>query len=140
MGAIRGSNRFEGGKGSIQGIVALGTSSVTTQTRVVGVVPKKCRVTSIRFYGQSATTATALTAQVFARTTAGATGNDLCADTDIDLSAAALQAGVEATLESTNPEHLNLVEGQLLVVTVTANSASAGPGDLLVEVEYEPRV
>ena len=140
MGAMRGSNRFEGGKGSVQGTVALGTSTVTTQTRVVGVVPKKCRVTGIRFYGQSATTATALTAQVFARTSAGAAGNDLCADTDIDLAAAALQAGVDAVLESSNPEHLNLDEGQLLVVTVTASAASAGPGDLLVEVEYEPRV
>lgn len=135
-----GSNRFEGGKGSVQGVVALGTGAVSTQTRAVGVVPKKCRVTSIRLYGTSAVTATALTAQVFARTTAGATGNDLCADTNIDLTAAALQAGVETTLESTNPEHLHLDEGQLLVVVVTASSATAGPGDLLVEVEFEPRV
>lgn len=131
---------YEGGKGSIQGVVALGTSSVSTQTKIVGVVPKDMKVTSIRFYGQSAVTATTLTAQVFARTSAGATGNDLCSDTDIDTSEAALKAGVAATLEATNPEHLWLDEGQLLEVTVSAGTCSAGPGDLLVEVEFEPRV
>lgn len=139
MATGRSNVFYEGGKGSIQGVVALGVSTVATQTRAIGVVPKKCRVTSIRFYGQAATTATALTAQVFARTLAGATGNDLCAATDIDLTAAQLQAGVKATLESTNPEHLHLDEGQLLVVTVTADTAGAGPGDLVVAVEFEPR-
>lgn len=136
-----GSNRFEGGKGSVQGVVALGTGAVTTQTKIIGAVPKKCRVTDIRYYVQAAATATALTAQVFARTTAGATGNDLNADTSIDVAGAATgKTGIDTVLESTNPEHLHLDEGQLLEVVVTADTASAGPGDLLVEVEFEPRV
>lgn len=135
-----GSAFFEGGKGSIQGVVALGTGAVSTQTKIIGVVPKKLRVTDIRFYVQGATTGTALTAQVFARTTAGATGNDLCTDTSIDVADAATgKTGLDITLESTNPEHLDLVEGQLLEVVVTANAVTVGPGDLLVEIEFEPR-
>jgi hypothetical protein len=136
---MAGSNRFEGGEGSLQGVAALGTGAVTTQTRVVAVVPKRMRVKRIRFFGQSATTATSLTVQVFARTTAGATGNDLTGATDIDLTAAALKAGVVAVLEATNPEHLNLVDGQLIEATITADTCSAGPGDLLTVVEFEPR-
>lgn len=130
---------YEGGKGSVQGVAALGTGAVSTQTKIVGTIPKKCRVTSIRFYGQSAPTASALTAQVHARTAAGAAGNDLCSATSLDTTAALLKAGVEATLESTNPEHLVLDEGQLLEVVFTADTVNPGPGDVLVEVEFEPR-
>ena len=135
-----GNKFYEGGKGSIQGVVALGTGAVSTQTKIIGVVPKKARVTGIRYYVQAAATATALTAQVFARTAAGAAGNDLNADTSIDVADAATgKTGIETTLESTNPDHLWLAEGQLLEVVVTASSATAGPGDLLVEIEFEPR-
>lgn len=137
----RATDQSHGGNNqSIQAVIPLGTGAVSTQTKVVGSVPRDCRVVGIRMYGQAAPTATALTAQVFARTTAGAAGNDLCADKDIDFaSAAAAKAGVAATLESTNPEHLNLSENQLLEVVVTADTCSAGPGDLLVEIDFEPR-
>lgn len=130
---------FEGGKGSIQGVVPLGTGSVTDDTvKAIGVVPKRCRVTSIRVYGQAAVTATTLTALIYARTTAGAAGNALNTAADIDFaSAAAAKAGVEATLTTTQA-NLVLEEGQLLELHVDADSASAGPGDVVVEVEFEP--
>ncbi|MFW6201948.1 MAG: hypothetical protein ACOC8B_05180 [Gemmatimonadota bacterium] len=130
---------YEGGKGSIQGVAPLGTSSVSDDTEhIIGVVPKKCRVTSIRFYGQEAPTATTLTAQVEARTLAGASGDTITSATDIDFDdEAAAKAGVEATLTSTD-EDLILEEGQLLELHIDADSASAGPGDLLTEVEFEP--
>lgn len=136
------NNRFQGGPNQlVQAVIPLGTGAVSTQTKIIGAVPKNMRVTAIKFYPQAAATATALTAQVFARTAAGATGNDLCADTSIDVADAATgKAGVSATLESTNPEHLNLDRGQLLEVVVTADTVSAGPGDVLVAVEYEPTI
>lgn len=135
------SNEFFGGglKQRLQHAVPLGTGAVSTQTRAVGVIRRKCRVKSITFHGTAAPTATALTAEVFARTTAGATGNTLqSAATDIDFaSAAAAKAGVAASLTATG-ENLVLEEGQLVEVTVTADTASAGPGDLVVDIEYEP--
>jgi hypothetical protein len=135
-----GNHFYEGGKGSVQGVVPLGVSSVSTQTKIVGVVPKKCRVKSIRLYGQATVTGTSITAEVFARTAAGGAGNTLqSAARDIKFaSAAAGKAGVDASLTATGA-NLNLDEGQLIEVVVTASSITAGPGDLLVEVEYQPR-
>jgi hypothetical protein len=132
------SNRFEGGEGSLQQVLPLGTGAVTTQTKIVGSIPKHARVTGIRFYGQAAPTATALTAEVFARTKAGATGLTLQdAATDIDFgTAAAAKAGGAAVL-ATEP-NTRVLEDQLIEVVVTADTCSAGPGDLLVEVEYKP--
>lgn len=130
---------FEGGKGSIQGVAALGTGAVTTQTKIVGVVPKDLKVKDIRFYGQAAVTGT-LTAEVFARTSAGAAGNTLqSAATDIAFaSAAAGKTGVAASLTDT-VANLSIDEDQLIEVVVTATSVTAGPGDLGVKVEFEPR-
>jgi len=130
-----------GNNQSIQGVVVLGTGAVSTQTKIVGSIPQKCRVVGIRFYGQAGPTATTLTAQVYARTTSGATGNSLqSAATDIDFaSAAAAKTGVAASLTTTYA-NLRLTENQLLEVTVTASGCSAGPGDLLVEIDYEPRI
>ncbi len=134
----RGNQFFEGGKGSIQGISALGTSTVTTVTRLVGCMPKTGRVTGIRFYGQAATTATALTAEVKARPTDGGTAVTLqSAATDVDLTAAQLLAGVEASLTTTYSA-LKIAEGQAFEVTITANTCTAGPGDFLVEIEFQP--
>jgi len=118
----------------------LGTGAVSTQTKIVGCVPQNCRVIGVRYYGQAAPTATALTAQTYARTTAGATGNSLqSAATDIDFaSAAAAKAGTAASTTATYA-NLRLDEGQLLEVTVTATACTGGPGDLLVEIDYEPR-
>lgn len=133
------NNFFQGGKGSIQQRIALGTGAVSTDTHIVGAVPKKMRVTSIRIYGQAAVTGTSITAEVFARTTAGAAGNTLqSAARDIKFaSAAAGKAGVAASLTATSA-NLVLAEGQLLEVTITATSITAGPDDVLVEVEFTP--
>lgn len=132
-------NRFEGGEGSIQQVIPLGTGAVTTQTKIVGSLPKHSIVKGIRFYAQSAPTATALTAEVFARTRAGATGLTLqSAATDIDFASAALaKTGIAASL-SALPVNLRPKEDQLLEVTVTSTTTNPGPGDLLVEIAYEP--
>lgn len=138
---MSGTNSFyEGGKGSIQGTAALGTGAVTTQTKHVGVVPKKCLVKSIRCYGQAGPTATSLTAQVYARTSAGATGNALCSAVSIDFAdAAAAKKGTAATL-STTTSYLHLDQNQLIEVVVTADTCSAGPGDLTTVIEFAPEV
>ena len=134
------ANEYYGGglKQEIQAVAALGTSSVTTQTKAVGATRRKLRVKSIRFYGSAAVTGTSLTAEVFARTTAGAAGNTLQASaTDVAFaSEAAARAGTAATLTATGA-NLVLDEGQLLEVTFTASSVTAGPDDVLTVVEYE---
>jgi hypothetical protein len=134
------NNWFEGGEGSLQQVVPLGTSTVTTQTKVIGSIAKYSRVTGIRFYGQDAVTATSLTAEVFARTKAGATGLTLQASaTDIEFASEAIaKAGVVAVIAS--EPNVRLLENQLIEVVVTADTCSAGPGDLLVEVELSPYV
>lgn len=141
MADRRASDLSRGGNNqSIQGILPLGAGAVTTQTRVVGCVPRNCRVVGIRFYGQDAPTATSLTAEVFARTTAGAAGVTLqSAATDIDFASQAIAlAGVDAALTATVTD-LHLEEGQLLECVVTANTVNPGPDDLLVEIDFEPR-
>lgn len=133
------SNRFEGGEGTVQVVIPLGTGAVSTQTKVVGVVPKHCRVTGVRFHGQAQVTATSLVAEVFARTRAGAAGATLqSATANIKFGSAALaKAGVAASLTATQ-EDKRLVENQLLEVVITADTCTAGPGDLVVEVQYTP--
>lgn len=141
MADRRASDLAKGGNNqSIQGVNPLGTGAVSTLTFIAGCVPRDMRVVGITYYGQDAPTATALTAELFARTTAGAAGNTLqSAATDIDFATqAAARAGVAASLTTTGA-NLNLDEGQLLECTVTATSCTAGPGDLLVEVDFEPR-
>lgn len=133
------SKIFEGGRGAVQGVVPLGTGAVTTQTKIVAAVPKKFKVTAINLYGQAAVTGTSITAEVFARTAAGAAGNSLCTARSIAFaSAEAGKAGVGATLTATLADR-NLAEGQLLEVVITATSITAGPGDVLVVIEYDPR-
>jgi len=140
--SLSGANDFYGGgkNQSIQGIVALGTGAVVTQTKIIGSIPRDCIVTGIRMYAQSAPTATSLVGEVFARSAAGAAGNTLQASTaDLDFAtAAAAKTGVEATLTATQADR-KLSENQLLEVVVTANTVNPGPGDLLVEVEFAPR-
>src|SRR3990167_7015393 len=100
--ADRRTSRFSDGGNNltIQQVIALGTGAVSTQTRIVGSVPQNARVVGIRFYGQSAVTATSLTAEVFARTAAGATGGTpQSAATDIEFTTAALaKTGIAASL------------------------------------------
>ena len=61
------------------------------------------------------------------------------AATDIDFGSAALaKAGVAATLTTTQSS-LRPGEGQLIEVTVTAGTCTGGPGDLVVEIDFEPR-
>lgn len=139
MGTRGTSTRFQGGEGSIQRVLALGTGAVSTATFIVGSMNKHGRVGSIRFYGQATVTATSLTAEVFARTSAGASGISLqSAATDITFDSGALaKTGVAAALANAA---LSLREDQLLEVVITADTCSAGPGDLLVEIGFEPRV
>lgn len=134
-----GSSFYEGGEGTIQQVVELGTGAVSDDTvKIVGSVPKRCRVTGIRLYGQSAVTATALTGIVYARTTAGGAGNALNTAADIDFaSAAAAKTGVQATLASA--DNLFLDENQLLELHVDADACTVGPGDVLVEIQITPR-
>lgn len=134
------SHFFEGGKNALQAAIPLGTGAVSTQTKIVGALPKNARILAIRFYAQAAPTATALTAEVFARTTAGAAGNTLqAAATDIDFAtAAAAKTGVDADLVADTADLL-LDQDQLIEVVVTADTVSAGPGDLLVAIEYAAR-
>lgn len=122
-------------------VLALGTSTVTTTTYIVGATEFGLKVIAINFFGQAAVTATGLTAEVFARTTAGATGNTLqsaatALHTAFDTAAHA-KAGVAAALTAT-AANLTLLAGQLLEVTITASSATAGPGDLLVQIVAVP--
>ena len=138
----RETDQSRGGNNqSVQGIIALGTGAVSTQTKIVGSVPRKCHVVGVRFYGQSAPTAATFTAEVFARTRAGAAGKTLqSAASDIDFaSAAAAKTGVAAALTATGAD-LNLLEDQLYEVVITATTVTVGPGDLLVEIDFEPRV
>lgn len=131
---------FRGSPRMLQRVVALGTGAVSTQTVAVGRIPLKSRVKAIRAVGQGAVTGTSITAEVFARTTAGAAGNTLqSAATDVKFaSQAAARTGVAASLTATLA-NLDLAAGQLLEAVITASSVTAGPGDLVIEVELEPR-
>lgn len=133
--------RYEGGEGSIQRTIALGTGAVATGTHVLGVVPKKCIPVAVRFYGQGAVVATSLTGQVYARTLAGAAGESIQSEArDIKFaSAAAAKAGVAGSL-ATARDGTHLSENQLLEVVITGDTCSQGPGDLVVVVDYKPRV
>lgn len=135
---MRGNNQFQGGENSLQNVIPLGTGAVSTQTKIVGSMPKYGRVLGIRMYGQAAVTATSLVAEVFARTKAGATGLTLqTAPVDIEFTTEALaKAGVAVALES--EPNVRLLQDQLVEVVITADTCNAGPGDLLVEIEYEP--
>ena len=139
--ADRRTSRFQPGNLTTQRVVALGTGVVSTQTRIVGSVSQNARVVGIRFYGQSAVTGTSLTAEVFARTAAGATGATLqSAATDVKFTTAALaKTGIAASLTATGGD-LRPAENQLLEVVFTATDVTVGPDDLLVEVDYEPRL
>lgn len=130
---------FEGGKGSLQGRFALGTGAVSDVTSALGCIPKKCKVTSVRAYQQADITGTGLTLDVIARTTAGAAGATLLASViSLDVAdAAAGKAGQSGTLTAT-PANLALAEGQLIECVFDATSVTAGPGDVIVEVEYSP--
>ena len=133
-------NEFYGGGAnqSLQRTIPLGTGSVTTQTRIVGVIPRNCRVKRVRFAGQGAVTGTTLTAQVVARTRTGGAGvNLLTAALDVKFGTeAAARVGVAGTLSAagSRPD-----EDQLVEVTLTAASITGGPGDFVVEVEFAPR-
>lgn len=112
---------------------------MVAQNRIIGVVPRRCHVVGVRIYGQTAVTATTLTADLFARTVAGAAGASLLASVmDIDFAtAAAALAGVTGALTATGAD-LRLVEGQLLEMVIAVSSATVGPGDVIIEVDFEP--
>jgi hypothetical protein len=125
--------------GNKQSIQAVRPDTTATITYSVGIVEKNMRVKAIRFYGQQATVGTSLTAEVFARTLAGAAGNTLqSAATDVAFAtAAAAKTGVAASLTAT-PANLRLSENQLLEVVLTATAITTGPGEFVTKVEFEP--
>lgn len=132
---------FKGGKAVLQGVVALGTGAVATQTKILFRTPYKGRVQGIKIQSQAAVTGTSITAEVFARTVAGAAGNTLqSAAADVKFaSEAAAKAGIDATLTGTEA-NLDLSAEQLIEVVITATSITAGSGDLLVSLELAPTV
>lgn len=134
------SNSFQGGEGSIQAVLSLGTGAVSTQTKIVGLIPKNCVVTGVRYHGQAQVTATGLTADVYVRTAAGAAGSSVqsAAKSVAFASAAAAKTGVAATMTTGAAVRPN--ENQLVEVVITADTCSAGPGDLLVEIAFAPRI
>ena len=133
------ANDYLGGgrKQELEVVVPLGTGAVSTQTNLVGRAPRKMRVTGIRFHGQAAVTGTSLTAEVNKLTTAGAADASMQSSaTDIAFaSAAAALAGVAAATDAT--EQI-IDEGQPIEVDFTATAITAGPGDTLVQLEWEP--
>jgi hypothetical protein len=124
---------------AIQRVVSLGTGAVATATRVVGVMPVAGRVTGIRISGQAAVAGTALTAEIYARGTAGGAGNtQQSAALDVKFaSAAAAKTGVAAALTATDA-NLVLEAGQMFEVVITATAITAGPDDLLVAITFVP--
>lgn len=137
---MAGENDFYGGgkNQSLQRVIPLGVGSVTTQTRTVGTIPRNCRVKKVKFHGQGAVTAAVLTAMVVVRDAEGGNGeNLLTAAADIDFAtAAAARVGVEGIIDASEA---SIDEDQLLECVITATTATAGPGDLVVEVEFAPR-
>ncbi len=136
----RQSNRYEGGLGSFNAIIPLGIGAVTTQTKLVGAIPKNCRIIGIQYQGQAAVTGTSLTAEAFLRTAAGAAGATLqSAATSIAFaSAAAALSSSDAAMTAT-PANRVAVEGRAVEVVITATAITAGPGDLAVTVRFEPK-
>ena len=132
------SNDFYAGgrQQTYQRVVALGTSTVTTQTAAVAQVRRRGIVTGFRVYGQAAVTATSLTIQLTKRS-AGGSATNISNAVDIDFaSASAALAGVAGTLTASAT---SLAEDDLLEAVIAASSATAGPGDLVISAEYENR-
>ena len=131
----------EGGRIKVQGIAALGVGAVSDINKIVCAVPKNMRATGVRVYQQADITGTGLTMDLLVRTAAGATGSSLIASA-VSLNvadAAAGKAGQEATLTATIANR-DLSEGQLIEAVFDATSVTAGPGDVLVEIEGIPLV
>lgn len=120
-------------------VLPLGTGAVTTATYLLGAQKIKGRITDIRFYGQSAVTGTSLTAEVFKVATDGNSTTTLqSAATDVKITASTDGTKLAASLTATKGD-LDILKDQLLQVVITANTVGTGPGDLVVEVVYDPR-
>ncbi len=135
-----GSAHFEGGRGLIERVISLGTGGVGTGTFPIGRVPKRCRIVRIRINGQGVVTGTSLTAMVRLWDTAATVTSDLqAAAADIKfLTATAARLGLVPALHADQARR-NAVDGQIVDCVVTATAITVGPGDVLVEVEFEPR-
>jgi hypothetical protein len=132
MPNLRGTPR------TVKAVLPLGTGSVTTQTRLVGLSEVTGRIKSIKVVGQGAVTATSLVAKVQKVSADGNTNTDLCTNLNIKLTTDTDETVLDATL-STTAGVLDVKKGTLFQAVVTADTCSAGPGDLLVVVEIEPR-
>lgn len=130
---------FRGTPRAVNRVIALGTSTVTTGTHLVGFAHVKGRIKAVRFGGQGAVTGTSLTAEVKKVSADGDTSTSLqSAAKDIKLTTSTDETELEASL-STTAGALDVLKGQLFEVVITADSVTAGPGDVVVEVEIEPR-
>lgn len=125
-------------KRQVSHVLALGTSSVSTQTKLVGIMPVEGKVVGISYAGQAAVTGTSLTANVQKLSADGNTATSLQASaTDIKLTASTDEVQQDAALTATTA-NLTVAAGSVLQVVITADTVSAGPGDLVVEITYVP--
>lgn len=119
--------------------VPLGTGAVSTQTILLGIMPASGgKVQSIKFAGQAAVTGTSITAEVFKRSADGNSTTTLQASaTDIKLTASTDEVALSATLTATTADR-TVAGGLVLECTITCSSITAGPGDLIIDVEFVP--
>lgn len=136
------SASFEGGLNTITRVIALGTGAVSSASHVVGAFPKRGKIVRIRYKGLVAVVGTTFTADTVIAPPDGSTPSLMLqtAPTDIEFdSVAEARIGVEATLNPTLQANRGGLDGQMLIVVLTAAGVTSGPGDLLVEVAFEPR-
>ena len=130
---------FRGSPRQVAVVLALGTGAVSTQTKLVGASPCKGKVLEVYFVGQAAVTATSLTAEVKKVVVGGGSSTSLqSAATDIKLTGSTDDIKVAAALSSDSTVRA-LSKDQIIEVVITADTCTAGPGDLAVVVLIEPR-
>lgn len=137
---MQGSAHFEGGRGLIESVISLGTGGVGTGTFPIGRVPKRCRIVRIRINGTAVVVGTSLTAMVRVWNTAATVTSDLlAAAADIKFTTAtAARLGLVPALHADQARR-DAVDGQIVDCVITATAITAGPGEVLVEVEFAPR-
>lgn len=124
---------------TIQRVLSLGTGAVSTATYLLGMMPENGgKVVRIKAAGQAAVTGTSITLNVQKVSADGATATDLLeSDIDIELTASTDEEAQVGTLTTTTAD-LTVAGDLVLQAVVTASSVSAGPGDVIVSIEYVP--
>lgn len=133
-------NVLRRGSITVRRVLPLGTGAVTTATYPLGSTPIKGRIKGVRYSGSAAVTGTAITADVQRIATDGNSATSVqSAATDVKITSGTDKTTLSATLASNGSGTLDLPKNTQLQVVVTANAITAGPGDLVVEVDIEPR-